>query len=131
MRIIKFLAVVAIGMMAAGCGAVNTNNADSGQAPAATVTCILGAQGADVEVTITNQASCAGDIRSLASLGLTWYPIQRLVPPGGNGTAGGESMGVTCVLHKGGSTLTVEDAGGMDCGNQICSSSEQQGGLPA
>lgn len=126
MRVKKALGAAAIGLAAAGCAAGGGSTIRT--APA--VTCVLGTQGADVEVAITNQASCAGDVRALASDGLTWYPIAHLVTPGSNGTADGETMSVTCVLRKGSSELTVEDSGGAFYGGEICSSSEQHGWLP-
>jgi len=92
------------------------------------VTCTFGANGEDVEVQFTNDATpCATQEQALASFGQVWYPISALTPVGSPGPADGETMGTTCVLTGNGSTITVEDAGEMFNGTQICSSNEQDG----
>jgi hypothetical protein len=99
-------------------------NADSGD-------CLLGANGADVEVGIANPtSSCSRWIQNLAGVGLVWYPITQMVLPGSAGTADQETMHQACDLTDGTQELYVEDAGGQAYGDSICSQEEQNGWTP-
>lgn len=99
-------------------------NPDSGD-------CMLGANGADVEVGIADPTvSCSQWIRNLAGDGLVWYPIGAMVLPGSPGTADQETMAQACDLTDGTQELYVEDAGGQIYGNSICSAEEQNGWTP-
>jgi len=118
-RIVAALAAV---LLLTGCGGGLATGA-----PAAGVICTFGARGADVQVQITNQSSCAADESALASDGQNWYPITALSAPGTAGSADGETLSVICTLAKGGSTITVMDAGGAYYGNSVCSAEEQDG----
>jgi hypothetical protein len=114
--------------------AAGTSAGDSsGQLPAPTPasSCLLGANGADVEVGIGNPTqSCAQWTTNLASNGMAWYPISQMVPLGQNGTADGETMEQACDLTDGTQELYVEDAGGQSDGDNICSTEEQNGWTP-
>jgi hypothetical protein len=99
-------------------------NPDSGD-------CLLGANGADVEVGIANPTtSCSQWITNLAGIGLTWNFISQLVAPGQPGTADQETMQQVCDLTDGTQELYVEDAGGQSYGNSICSQEEQNSWTP-
>lgn len=92
---------------------------------------LLGANGADVQVGIANLASpCASWVQNLAGIGLVWYPINQMVPPGSASTPDGENMQSACDLTDGTQELYVEDAGGQTYGDDICSSEEQNGWTP-
>jgi hypothetical protein len=123
-------AAAAAAVLVTGCGTLLGAPAPAAPGPPAAQaqTCTFGATGADVEVQFTDDATpCSQQEQALATFGLSWYPVSALIPAGSAGTADGETMQTTCVLSKGGSTMTVEDAGGMDYGQQICSSNEQGG----
>lgn len=93
--------------------------------------CLLGANGADVEVAIGDPTtSCARWIQDLAGTGLAWYPVSQMVAPGSAGTADGETMEPACDLTDGTEELYVEDAGGQIYGDSICSQEEQNGWTP-
>jgi hypothetical protein len=133
----KIIAIIAIGVVVWIIiqfmpSIVDSLSADSGtdnnQPPP--VTCTLGANQVDVQVQITNSVPCGQEIQTFASMGLTWFTIPGLAPIGSNGTADGETISLICTLYKGNSVMTVEDAGGADYGNQICSSNEQGGWIP-
>jgi hypothetical protein len=124
---VKAIVVVIAAVLAAGCGTA------SGSPPAAApppATCTLGAQGADVQVQITNSVPCGQDIQALAGDGQSWYLLSHLASPGSPGQADSETMYQVCQLHKDGSTMTVMDAGGAYWGGQICSGEEQGGWTP-
>jgi hypothetical protein len=118
-------AAVMLAAVLAGCGTIPGTGGSTGGAS----TCAYGATGYDVQVQVTN-SSCSQVVQALASFGLNWYVLYRLSDPGTPGEADGETMGVTCRLAKGASVMTVEDAGGMIYGNQVCSSEEQVGWAP-
>jgi hypothetical protein len=117
--------------IAAGTSAGNSSGQLPTSAPAPVTvsnTCIFGATGEDVEVQLSGYSDpCSTEESVLAGDGLSWYPIASLAAVGSNGTADDETMALTCTLTNGPETLTVEDAGGMDYGTQICSASEQAG----
>jgi hypothetical protein len=93
--------------------------------------CLLGANGADVEVGIANPTnSCGQWITNLAGSGLVWNYIGQMIAPGQPGTADQETMGQACDLTDGTQELYVEDAGGQSYGDSICSSEEQNGWTP-
>lgn len=93
--------------------------------------CLLGANGADVEVGVgAPTASCAQWIQDLAGSGLAWYPISQMAPPGSAGAADGEAMQQACDLTDGAEELYVEDAGGQSYGDSICSQEERNGWTP-
>jgi hypothetical protein len=94
--------------------------------------CLLGANGADVEVGIANPTdSCSQWVTNLAGIGLVWNYISQLVAPGEPGTADQETMEQVCDLTDStGEELYVEDAGGQSYGNSICSQEEQNGWSP-
>jgi hypothetical protein len=103
----------------------------SAPAPPSASSCLLGANGEDVEVGIGDPTvPCAQWITDLAGNGLVWYPISQMVPPGQNGTADGETMEQACDLTDGTQELYVEDAGGQSYGDTICSGEEQNGWTP-
>jgi hypothetical protein len=106
----------------------------SGQLPAPTLasSCLLGANGEDVEVGVGNPTvSCAQWITNLAVGGLNWYPINSMVPPGQVGTAANqEIMQQACDLTDGTQELYVEDGGFQVNGDDICSTEEQNGWTP-
>jgi hypothetical protein len=124
-------------ILVTGCGAAASSNTPANPAgPATTASslpssdCLLGANGADVEVGINNPAqSCAQWITDLAGSGLVWQLIGQMIPPGESG-ADNETMGQACDLTDGAQELYVEDAGGMSYGNSICSQEEQNGWTP-
>ncbi len=126
-------AAAAVTAAVTGCGTLLGAPAPAAPGPPAAQAsqaraCTFGATGADVEVRFTGDATrCATQEQALATFGLSWYPVSALAPAGSAGTADGETMGTACVLTEGGSVLTVEDAGGMSYGEQICSSNEQGG----
>ena len=123
-----------------GCGAEGFGQIPSGgnaaqstsAAPSAPSSdCLLGANGADVEVGIGNPTqSCAQWITDLAGSGLVWQPIGQMIPPGASGAADSETMGQACDLTDGAQELYIEDAGGMSYGDSICSQEEQNGWTP-
>lgn len=99
-------------------------SADSGD-------CLLGANNADIEVGIANPTTpCSKWIQDLAGTGLVWYPISQLAAPGSAGNADQETMQQACDLTDGAQELYVEDAGGQDYGDSICSQKEQIGWTP-
>lgn len=58
--------------------------------------CLLGANGADVEVGIADPApSCAQWIQNIAGTGLAWFPVSHVVLPGFAAAADGETTGAT------------------------------------
>jgi hypothetical protein len=92
--------------------------------------CLLGANGADVEVGIAEPtASCARWIQTLAGSGLVWYPITSMLPPGSQG-GDDDTMEVSCDLTDGTQELYVMDGGSEYYGNSICSDEEQNGWTP-
>ena len=92
--------------------------------------CLLGANGADIEVGIADPtSSCASWIQSLAGSGLVWYPITTMLAPGSQGEDG-DTMGVSCDLTDGTQELYVEDGGSEIYGDSICSQEEQNGWTP-
>jgi hypothetical protein len=96
-----------------------------------TADCLLGANGADVEVGIGNPAgSCSQWIQNLAGNGLVWSPISQMIPPGQPGSADQETMAQACDLTDGTQELYVEDAGGQSYGNGICNQEERNGWTP-
>ena len=103
----------------AGNGSTAASQADSGTpGPSAgnpdSGDCLLGANGADVEVGIANHtASCAQWIQNLAGIGRAWYPLTQIVLPGSADTADSETMQQACDLTDGSQELYVEDAGGQ------------------
>src|ERR1700678_19333 len=102
----------------------NAGNSDSGD-------CVLGGNGADVEVGIADTTtSCGKWIQDLAGTGLAWNLISQMVAPGSPGTADGETMQEACDLTDGTEELFVEDAGGQSSGDSICSQEEQNGWTP-
>jgi hypothetical protein len=132
------LAGVLLVLAVAGCAGTRTVTVTETQPPQtqstasqnanANQTCTFGATGADVEVQITNDsATCSQEEQALATFGISWYPISTLTPVSSPGSADGETENTTCVLSKGGSTITVEDSGEMFKGTEICSSEEQSG----
>jgi hypothetical protein len=124
-RAVLAAAALVLAAVLAGCDTIP----GTGGGTAEMSTCAYGATGYDVQVQVTN-SSCSRVVQALASFGLNWYVLYRLSDPGTPGEADGETMGVTCSLAKGASVMTVEDAGGMIYGNQICSSEEQDGWAP-
>ena len=107
-----------------GTSAPDGDSSDSGD-------CLLGANGVDVQVGIANPtSSCASWIQNLAGIGLVWYPINQMVPPGSATTSDGETMQSACDLTDGAHELYVEDAGGQTYGDNICSAEEQNGWTP-
>src|SRR5579863_4730213 len=111
-----------ISATALGCdtdGPVRPHTPDAPLSHAA-ITCTFGANGADVEAQITDQAECGPDQSALATFGLNWHPVSRLPAAGSKGIADGETMTLTCILDKGPSVMSVMDAGGAYYGNQIC-----------
>jgi chemotaxis protein histidine kinase CheA len=132
-------AAVTLALAACGGSPVASTAANTGNGPAPgpyagnpdSGDCLLGANGADVEVGIANPSrSCASWIQNLAGDGLVWYPISAMVPPGSAGTADQETMAQACDLTDGTQELYVEDAGGEIYGNSICSAEEQNGWTP-
>lgn len=117
---IKYIAgsLILLTILLAGCSQFGSGSSGS--------TCIFGANGADVQVQITN-SDCTADEQSLATGGQTWYPINALSSPGTPGSADQETLSLICRLTKGNSTMTVMDAGGAIYGDNICSSEEQSG----
>lgn len=112
------------GSQAGGGSGRSAGNADSGD-------CLLGANGADIEVGIANPTvSCARWIQDLAGTGLAWYPVSQLVLPGSPGGADGETMQEACDLTDGTQELYAEDAGGQSYADSICSQEEQNGWAP-
>jgi hypothetical protein len=106
---------------AAGLYAGNSNSGD----------CLLGANSADVQVGIADPtSSCAQWIQNLAADGLVWYPLTAMVLPGNAGSADQETMQQACDLTDGTQELYIEDAGGQDYGDSICSQEEQNGWTP-
>jgi hypothetical protein len=99
--------------------------------PDASGDCLLGANGADVQVGIADPtSSCNQWIQNLAGTGLNWYPVTSLVLPGDAGTSDGETMQQACDLTNGTEELFVVDAGGQSYGDSICSQEEQNGWTP-
>jgi hypothetical protein len=93
--------------------------------------CLLGANGADIEVGIASPASsCAQWIQNLAGDGLVWYPLTQMILPGNAGSADQETMQQACDLTDGTQELYVEDAGGQMYGDDICSQEERNGWTP-
>jgi hypothetical protein len=138
---VGMLALAGVGILLAGCGAapaaktsasVTTPTPSAGGVQGSTAgDCLLGANGADVEVGIANPTtSCGQWITNLAGIGLTWDFIGELVTPGQPGTADQETMQQVCDLTNGTEELYVEDAGGQSYGNSICSQEEQNGWTP-
>jgi hypothetical protein len=121
--------IVQISATALGCDTGGPVKLHEPKAPLshAGITCTFGANGADVETQITDQAECGPDRSALATFGLNWYPISRFSAAGSKGIADGETMTLTCILDKGPSVMTVMDAGGAYYGNQVCSAEEQHG----
>jgi hypothetical protein len=93
--------------------------------------CLLGANGADVQVGVANPVqSCNQWVQDLAGSGLAWNPITALAVPGSQ-AADGDTYWATCDLTaNGGEELYVEDAGSMTYGDSICSDEEQNGWAP-
>jgi hypothetical protein len=136
MRDIRSLPVtLAVAVLLAGCGSAAAKVPGPGgiqaEGSSAAGDCLLGANGADVEVGIASPTqSCGRWITNLAGTGLVWGYISAMMPPGQPGTADQETMAVACDLTDGTQELYVEDAGGMDAGNSICSQEEQNGWTP-
>jgi hypothetical protein len=135
------LGLAGAAILLAGCGAapaaktsasVTTPTPSASGAQGSTAgDCLLGANGADVEVGIANPTTLCGQwVTNLAGMGLTWNFISDLVSPGQPGTADQETMQQVCDLTSGGEELYVEDAGGQTYGNSICSQEEQNGWTP-
>jgi hypothetical protein len=107
-----------------GAAAADGGNSDSGD-------CLLGANGADVEVGVANPAQpCSAWISGLAGLGLVWYPISQLAVPGSQGSADDDTMQPACDLTADGQELYVEDGGSQQYGDSICSQEERNGWTP-
>lgn len=93
--------------------------------------CLLGANGADVEVGIANPTdSCSSWISNLAEIGLVWYPIGQMTAPGSEGNADDDTMAQACDLTDGTQELYVEDGGDQNYGDTICSQEERNGWTP-
>jgi hypothetical protein len=123
-------AVVAVAAtLLAGCGTVGTSG--GGSTAQAGVTCVLGATGADVQVTWTGSTDCGSDITALAVDGQNWQVVTTPLAAGAPGPADQETLSQVCSLTTGGEVMTVLDAGGAIYGTNICSSEEQNGWTPA
>jgi len=142
LKLLAFLGTGAVVLALAACGAGNAVSVTGDAAPAASPTasasadsagpgdCLFGASGADVQVGIANATqSCASWVQALAGSGLNWFPISTMTTLGSQ-LSDGDTIEETCDLSDGTQELYVEDSGGMDYGNSICSSEEQNGWSP-
>ena len=139
-RIITASVVAIVAGTAAGCSSAGSPSPGQGgaspagqEAPASVGSgdCLLGANGADVEVGIGNPTvPCAQWITNLAGDGLVWYSIGQMALPGLAGGADQETMGVACDLTDGTQELYVEDAGGMSYGTASAQGRSRTGGRP-
>jgi hypothetical protein len=137
---VRVCLAVACAVALSGCGADGSSQSSGGNAAQSTSAassvassdCLLGANGADVEVGIGNPTqSCAQWITDLAGSGLVWQLVGQMVPPGSPGTADGEAMEQACDLTaNGGEEFYVEDVGDQFYGDSICSQEEQNGWTP-
>lgn len=91
-------------------------------APPAAYSCVLGAEGTDVNVQVSGpDAECGTWITALAGNGLNWEPAATAAP----------DVRLACRLASAGTVLTVMDSGQMLYGDDVCSQEEKNGWEPA